>query len=39
MAAADFSATCPGDCRQKPAQIDHDAMVATAKPGSFNDAE
>eukprot|EP01051_Picozoa_sp_SAG22_P011844 SAG22_NODE_1177_length_5246_cov_48.458908_3_plen_188_part_00 len=39
MAAEKYSATCPGDAKMHPAQINHTAMVAAAKPGSFNDAD
>ena len=38
MAGAQFSPNCPGDCAQHPKPIDHDAMVAAAGPGSWNDA-
>ena len=38
MAGAEFSPHCPGDCAQHPKPIDHDAMVAAAGPGSWNDA-
>jgi hypothetical protein len=36
-----FSPTCPGDWTAKnhPAALDHQAMVAAAGPGSFNDAD
>ena len=39
MAAAEFSASCPGDAQLKPKQVNHTAMVSAARPGSFNDAD
>ena len=39
MAAAEFSASCPGDARMHPRDVNHTTMVAAAKPGSFNDAD
>ena len=44
-AAYQYSADCPGDCTHPPqpphcpARLNHTAMIAAAKPGSFNDAD
>jgi hypothetical protein len=39
MAAEAFSPNCPGDCKNHPKPVDHDAMVAAAGPGAWNDAD